>query len=130
MQAAIADAGLQPDDIDYVNAHATATPAGDRAEVQALRTVFGLRLPAVSSTKAMTGHALAAAGVHEMIYCIAMLEGGFLAPSINIDPLDPAFEDLPVVRQASDRAPTTVLSNSFGFGGTNASLVLRRAPAD
>ncbi len=127
MQAAIADAGLEPDDIDYLNAHATATPAGDRAEVQAMRIVFGERLPAVSSTKAMTGHALAAAGVLEMIYCIGMLEGGFLAPSINIDRLDPAFEDLPVVREASDRAPTTVLSNSFGFGGTNASLVLRRA---
>lgn len=77
----------------------------------------------------MTGHALAAAGVHELIYCIGMLEQGFLAPSINIDQIDPAFEGLPVLQAATDSAPRTILTNNFGFGGTNASMVLRSGAA-
>lgn len=128
MRSALDDAGLAPEAIDYVNAHATGTPAGDRAEVRALRQVFGARLPALSSTKAMTGHALAAAGVHELIFCIGMLERGFVAPSINVDEPDPEFEALPLVRDPAVVAPGTVLSNNFGFGGTNATLVLGRAP--
>lgn len=128
MRMAMDDAQVLPESIDYVNAHATSTVAGDRAEVQALRRVFGDQVPPFSSTKSMSGHALVAAGVHELIYCIGMLEHGFLAPSINIERLDPVFEGLPVVREALDRRLTTVLTNNFGFGGTNASLVLRRAP--
>lgn len=127
MRAAIADAGLDARAIDYVNVHATATVAGDKAEVQALRQVFGERMPAFSSTKSMTGHALAAAGVHELIFCIGMLEQGFVAPSINVEHLDAEFEGLPLVRQAEERALRTVLSNNFGFGGSNATLVLRHA---
>ncbi|MEP7345702.1 MAG: beta-ketoacyl synthase N-terminal-like domain-containing protein [Gemmatimonadaceae bacterium] len=126
MQMAIDDAKVEREDIDYVNAHATSTVAGDDAEVRALRRVFGARVPSFSSTKSMTGHAMAAAGVHELIYCIGMLEQGFLAPSINIDRLDPAFEGLPLIQVTMDRTATTVLTNSFGFGGTNASIVLRR----
>ena len=127
MRLAIADAGLQPEEIDYVNVHGTATVAGDLAEAQALRQVFGERLPNLSSTKSMTGHGIGAAGVLELIFCVGMLEQGFMAPSINIEQLDPAFEDLPIVTEMSDRAPRTILTNNFGFGGTNASIVLRRA---
>ncbi|MBL8288976.1 MAG: beta-ketoacyl-[acyl-carrier-protein] synthase family protein [Rubrivivax sp.] len=125
MREAIADAGLAPGDIDYVNAHATSTPAGDAAEAAALRQVFGARAPAVSSTKSMTGHSLAAAGAHELIYCLAMLGDGFIAPSINIEQLDAGFADLPIVRQAQPARLRAVLSNNFGFGGSNAALVLR-----
>lgn len=128
MRLALDDANVRPDAIDYVNAHGTSTVAGDKAEVQALRQVFGDHVPPFSSTKSMTGHAMAAAGVHELIYCVGMLEQGFLAPSINIARLDPAFEGLPVIQQRMDRTVTTVLTNNFGFGGTNASIVLRRTP--
>jgi len=126
MRMAIDAAGIRPETIDYVNAHGTSTVAGDSAEVQALRRVFGDRVPPFSSTKSMTGHAIGAAGAHELIYCIGMLEHGFLAPSINVNKLDPAFEGLPLITEAVNRGPTTVLTNNFGFGGTNASLVLRR----
>ena len=91
-----------------------------------MHLVFGDRVPSFSSTKSMTGHAIGAAGVHELIYCIGMLEQGFLAPSINVDKLEPAFEGLALITESVNRSPTTVLSNNFGFGGTNASLVLRR----
>ncbi len=129
MRLAIADAGLEPADIDYVNVHGTATVAGDLAEAQALRQVFGERLPSLSSTKSMTGHGVGAAGVLELIFCVGMLEQGFMAPSINIERRDPAFEDLPIVTETSYEAPRTILTNNFGFGGTNASIVLRRAGA-
>lgn len=124
MRQAIADAALAPEEIDYVNAHATSTPAGDAAEVRALRQVFGEHLPPVSSTKSMTGHALAAAGVHELIYCLAMMDEGFIAPSINVFDLDPQFADLPLVRQARPARLRAMLSNNFGFGGSNAALVM------
>jgi 3-oxoacyl-[acyl-carrier-protein] synthase I len=127
MQMAIDDAGVRPEMIDYVNAHGTSTLAGDSAEIQAMRRVFGERVPSFSSTKSMTGHAIGAAGVHELIYCIGMLEQGFLAPSINVDNLDPAFEDLDLITEPVNCGPTTVLTNNFGFGGTNGSIVLRRA---
>ncbi|HSF38654.1 MAG TPA: beta-ketoacyl-[acyl-carrier-protein] synthase family protein [Thermoanaerobaculia bacterium] len=126
MDAALEDARLAPADVDYVNAHATGTRHGDAAEVAALRRVFGPRLPAVSATKSATGHALGASGALELALCIAMLEGGFIAPSLNVDHLDPAFADLPVVTRPTDRPLEHILSNSFGFGGPNACLVLRR----
>jgi 3-oxoacyl-[acyl-carrier-protein] synthase-1 len=126
MRMAIDDAGIRPEEIDYINAHGTSTVAGDNAEVRAMHLVFGDRVPSFSSTKSMTGHAIGAAGVHELIYCIGMIEQGFLAPSINVDKLEPAFEGLALITESVNRSPTTVLTNNFGFGGTNASLVLRR----
>ncbi len=129
MEAALDDAGVTADEIDYVNTHGTATIHGDLAEVAALRRVFGERMPPFSSTKSMTGHALGAAGALELIFCVAMLEHGFLAPSINIDQIDPAFEGLPIVTESTRRPITTILTNNFGFGGTNASLVLRKLDA-
>ena len=126
MRMAIDDAGIRPEEIDYINAHGTSTVAGDNAEVQAMHLVFGDRVPSFSSTKSMTGHAIGAAGVHELVYCIGMLEQGFLAPSINVDKLEPAFEGLALITESVNCGPTTVLTNNFGFGGTNASLVLRR----
>jgi len=126
MRMAILDAGIQPEDIDYVNTHGTSTVGGDTAEVQAIRRVFGEAIPPFSSTKSMTGHAVGAAGVLELIFCIGMLEEGFLAPSINIETLDPAFEGLPIVTETTSAEPRTILSNNFGFGGTNVSLVIRK----
>lgn len=128
MMQALNDAGARPADVDYVNAHATATIPGDLAETLAIRTVFEDAIPPLSSTKSMSGHALSAAGVHEAIYSIAMLENGFLAASMNIDQIDPAFADLPVIRETQDTDVHAILSNSFGFGGTNAALFLQRAP--
>ena len=112
--------------IDYINTHGTSTPVGDTVELEAMRTVFGDAMPPFSSTKSLSGHSLGAAGVHEAIYCLAMLQGGFLAGSANIENLDPRAEGMPVLRESRDAEVRTVLSNSFGFGGTNASLVLRR----
>lgn len=113
--------------IDYLNTHGTSTPVGDIAELKAVRAVFGDHAPPISSTKSLSGHALGAAGVHETIYCLLMLQDDFIAASANIDTLDPAAEGLPIVRQRIDNAGLrTVMSNSFGFGGTNATLVLRK----
>ncbi|MCP3957233.1 MAG: beta-ketoacyl-[acyl-carrier-protein] synthase family protein [bacterium] len=125
MRAALTGAGVEPEEVDYVNTHGTGTVHGDVSEVRALQRVFGERVPPFSSTKSMTGHALGAAGALELIFSIGMLEEGFLAPSINVENLDPAFEGLPIVTTASDRRPRTILSNNFGFGGTNSSLVIR-----
>ena len=126
MRAALVDAGVEPEEIDYVNTHGTGTGHGDAAEVRALRHLFGDDVPPFSSTKSMTGHAIGAAGALELIFAIGMLEDGFLAPSINVDNVDPAFRDLPIVAAPEQRQVTTILSNNFGFGGTNASLVVRR----
>ncbi len=112
--------------IDYLNTHGTSTPVGDVAELGAMRDVFGSDVPAFSSTKSLSGHSLGAAGVQEAIYCLLMMEHGFIAGSANIGNLDPAAEGMPIVRQSRDAQLDTVMSNSFGFGGTNASLVLRR----
>ncbi|MDF3031478.1 MAG: fabB [Moraxellaceae bacterium] len=113
--------------VDYLNAHGTSTPAGDIMELRAVREVFGEKMPKVSSTKSLSGHSLGAAGVHEAIYCLLMLEGDFITGSANIQTLDPDAEGLPVVRNTIANARlTTVMSNSFGFGGTNASLVMRK----
>ncbi|MCY7296566.1 beta-ketoacyl-ACP synthase I [Alteromonas sp. a30] len=112
--------------VQYLNTHGTSTPVGDLKELSAIKEVFGNNGPAISATKAMTGHALGAAGVNEAIYSILMMENDFIAPSINIDELDAEAEGLDIVTQARDVKLDTVMSNSFGFGGTNATLVLQR----
>ncbi|WBA08030.1 beta-ketoacyl-ACP synthase I [Salinivibrio kushneri] len=113
-------------EVDYINTHGTSTPVGDVKELGAIQEVFGGKSPAISATKSMTGHALGAAGVHEAIYSTLMLEQGFVAPSINVDNLDPAAEGLDIVTQPREQALTRVMSNSFGFGGTNATLVIEK----
>ncbi|MEN3752075.1 beta-ketoacyl-ACP synthase I [Mangrovibacter yixingensis] len=112
--------------IDYLNTHGTSTPVGDVKELGAIREVFGDNTPALSATKAMTGHSLGAAGVQEAIYSLLMLEHSFIAPSINIDERDPLAEGMNIVTEPVERDLTTVMSNSFGFGGTNATLVMRK----
>ncbi len=112
--------------IDYLNPHATSTPVGDIKEMGALRDVFGKDVPPLSATKSMTGHSLGAAGVQEAIYSLLMMQGGFIAPSINIDTLDPEFEGLPIVTETKEAEIDTILSNSFGFGGTNGTIILGR----
>jgi len=112
--------------IDYINTHGTSTPVGDVKELGAIQELFGENSPAISATKAMTGHALGAAGVHEAIYSTLMLNNNFVAPSINIDNLDPAAEGLDIVTETRETELTTVMSNSFGFGGTNATLVIKK----
>ena len=120
-------AGLGNTKIDYINAHGTSTPVGDTIELAAVREVFGAEVPRLSSTKSLTGHAQGAAGVHEAIFSLLMLEHGFVAGSANIEELDPEAEGVPIVRTCEENVPLTcVLSNSFGFGGTNASLAFKR----
>jgi 3-oxoacyl-[acyl-carrier-protein] synthase-1 len=113
--------------IDYLNTHGTSTPLGDIVELQAVRAAFDGDVPPLSSTKALTGHSLGAASVHEAIYSLLMLQGGFMAASANIDAIDPRAEDYPVLRARRDGPLRTVMSNSFGFGGTNGTLVFRNA---
>lgn len=124
MQNAIAEAGGRT--IDYINPHATSTPVGDIKEMGALRELFGDNVPALSATKSMTGHSLGAAGVQEAIYCLLMMRDGFIAPSINIDNLDPEFDGLPIVTKTTKAEITTALSNSFGFGGTNGTVIFSK----
>ncbi|MBX4181088.1 beta-ketoacyl-ACP synthase I [Sodalis sp. CWE] len=112
--------------VDYLNVHGTSTPIGDIKELWAIRETFGNQHPALSSTKAMTGHSLGAAGVHETIFTLLMLEYAFIAPSINIDQLDPHAEGMNVITKPTQSDLKTVMSNSFGFGGTNATLVMRK----
>ncbi|HEY1089927.1 MAG TPA: beta-ketoacyl-ACP synthase I [Burkholderiaceae bacterium] len=112
--------------IDYINAHGTSTPVGDVAELGAIREVFGERVPFISSTKSLSGHSLGAAGVQEAIYSLLMLQGGYLAASAHIENLEPAAEGMPILRERRDAPVHTVMSNSFGFGGTNATLVFSR----
>ena len=114
-------------EIDYINAHGTSTPVGDTREVEAVREVFADKIPAISSTKSLTGHALGAAGVNEAIYSLLMMEENFISASANITKLDPGVEGIPIVRQRQDNVTlNTVMSNSFGFGGTNATLIMQR----
>jgi len=124
MRLALEQAGGRT--VDYLNPHGTSTPVGDSKEMGAVREVFGDRIPLISSTKSLTGHSLGAAGVQEAIYSLLMLNNGFAAESANIETLDPEFEGLPILRQRADRELTTVMSNSFGFGGTNATLVMSK----
>ena len=112
--------------IDYINTHGTSTPVGDVAELRAIREVFGANIPPISSTKSLSGHSLGAAGVHEAIYSLLMMQNGFIAGSANISQLDPDAADCPIVTSTRDAELTTVMSNSFGFGGTNATLILRK----
>ena len=112
--------------VDYVNAHGTSTPVGDVVEVEAVRAALGEDHAPISSTKSMTGHALGAAGVHEAIYSLLMMEGQFIAPSINVNELDPAIRPEEIATKYQDAKLDTVLSNSFGFGGTNATLVMSK----
>ena len=124
MRLAMADLGGRT--IDYLNPHGTSTPVGDIKEMEAVRQVFGAKAPMISSTKSLTGHSLGAAGAQEAIYSLLMLNNGFLAESAHIETLDPAFADLPILRARADRQVETVMSNSFGFGGTNGCLVMAR----
>jgi 3-oxoacyl-[acyl-carrier-protein] synthase-1 len=113
--------------VDYINTHGTSTPVGDIRELEAIREVFGDKMPPLSSTKSLTGHALGAAGVNEAVYTLLMMENDFIAASANISQLDPAAEGMPIVRERRDKVRiNTALSNSFGFGGTNACLVFQR----
>jgi 3-oxoacyl-[acyl-carrier-protein] synthase-1 len=116
--------------IDYINPHATSTPIGDVKEIEAIREVFGDKCPPISATKSLTGHSLGAAGAQEAIYSLLMMNNGFICESANIDNLDPAFADMPITRERRDSVTLgCVLSNSFGFGGTNASVVFKRLDA-
>ncbi len=113
--------------IQYINTHATSTPTGDIVELNAIREVFGDDVPDISSTKALTGHALGAAGVNEVVYCLLMMEHGFLAASANIQEIDPGADGFPILRERKDNVELhTVMTNSFGFGGTNSTLVLQK----
>lgn len=112
--------------VDYLNTHGTSTPVGDVKELEAIHTVFGDHAPKISATKAMSGHALGAAGVHEAIYSLLMMKNNFIAPSVNIEELDEKAVGLPIVRAYEEAELNTVMSNSFGFGGTNATLVFSR----
>jgi 3-oxoacyl-[acyl-carrier-protein] synthase-1 len=126
MRRALAHAELSPADVDYVNTHGTSTPVGDVSEVRAIRTVFEDRPVAYSSTKGYTGHPVSAAGAIEAIFTLAMLRGGWIAPCVNLDELDPELADYPPILEPVSRPLSLALSNSFGFGGTNATLVLGR----
>jgi len=113
--------------IDYINAHGTSTPVGDMRELEAVRTVFGDSIPKINSTKSLSGHSLGAAGVHEAIFSLLMMQEDFLSKSANITEIDPAGADFPIVRERIDNAGINIMmSNSFGFGGTNATLIFKR----
>ena len=112
--------------IDYLNTHGTSTPVGDVKELAAIQEVFGSSGVPISATKSLTGHALGAAGVNEAIYSLLMMQNNFIAPSINIDTLDEAAKGLDIVTETRSAELNTVMSNSFGFGGTNATLVMQR----
>ena len=117
--------------IDYINAHGTSTPVGDMRELEAVRTVFGNDIPRINSTKSLSGHSLGAAGVHEAVFSLLMMQEDFLCASANITEIDPLGTDFPIIRERIDNAGiNTVMSNSFGFGGTNATLVFQRWQGD
>jgi 3-oxoacyl-[acyl-carrier-protein] synthase-1 len=112
--------------VDYINAHATSTPIGDVSEIKAISDVFGQQIPLISSTKGQTGHPIAASGVHEAIYSMLMLKSGFLAGCSHLNQLDPALIGMPILTHTVEQSVDTILSNSFGFGGTNVSLIFSR----
>lgn len=126
MQIALAQAGLAS--VDYINSHGTSTPLGDITELNAIATIFGgaKQTPPISSTKSMTGHSLGAVGTQELIYCLLMMNHEFIAPTINIQNLDDAAKDFDIVTQTRQTALNSIMSNSFGFGGTNAALVIQK----
>lgn len=130
MQQALNDAGLES--VDYINTHGTSTPLGDITELQAIAKIFGgdiSQVPPISSTKSMTGHSLGAVGAQELIYCLLMLKEGFIAPSINVDTLDENATGFDIVTQKRETKLKTLMSNSFGFGGTNATLIIKEFTA-
>ena len=115
--------------IDYINAHATSTPAGDITELDAIRKVFKKKIPVISATKSQTGHGLGAAGSNESIYSLLMLENNFIAKSMNISKIDSKAKDMPIASNRIDDAELrTIMSNSFGFGGTNACIIFQKYP--
>jgi len=124
MRMALKDAGI--DTVDYINPHATSTPVGDVAETKAIERVFGLDGPYVSATKCLTGHSLGAAGVQEAIYTLLMMDRGFVAPSINITALDPELPAINIAQSAVETDINVAMSNSFGFGGTNGSVIFAK----
>ena len=120
-------AGLEGiDEVDYINAHGTSTPVGDITELQAIKEVFGDNIPPISSTKSLTGHSLGAAGVHEVIYSLLMMKNNFLCGSYNIEEIDPEAESYPILKSNEEREIDCFLSNSFGFGGTNGSIIIKK----
>jgi 3-oxoacyl-[acyl-carrier-protein] synthase-1 len=128
MEVALAEKNTT--NVDYINTHGTSTPVGDSVELEAIKRVFGEgkygAIPAIASTKSLSGHALGAAGSNEAIYSLIMMNKGFLTPSINIDELDPAAEGLPIILKKEKRVITSAMSNSFGFGGVNASILFSK----
>ena len=124
MRLALETAGI--DSVDYINPHATSTPVGDIAETKAIERVFGLDGPYVSATKCLTGHSLGAAGVQEAIYTLLMMDRGFVAPSININVRDPEIPAINIATTAVETELKTAMSNSFGFGGTNGSVIFAK----
>lgn len=125
LNMALNDASLKPEDVDYINAHATSTGVGDACEAESLYKVFGSKVP-VSSTKSMTGHECWMAGASEVVYCLLMMENNFIAPNINFESPDEVSKNLNIIAKTKETELTTVLSNSFGFGGTNSSLILKK----
>jgi 3-oxoacyl-[acyl-carrier-protein] synthase-1 len=126
MSRAMNEAGVKADDIDYVNAHATSTPQGDMFEALALKRLFAANQTPISSTKSMTGHECWMAGASEIVYCILMMQGGFIAPNINFENPDDYSKGLNIVNKTTNKELKTILSNSFGFGGTNSALVIKK----
>ncbi|MBK7432927.1 MAG: beta-ketoacyl-[acyl-carrier-protein] synthase family protein [Chitinophagaceae bacterium] len=126
LHMALRDAGISASEIDYINAHATSTPAGDSSEARAIDEVFGASRPFVSSTKSMTGHECWMAGASEIVYSVLMMQNGFLAPNINFENPDEDSAKLNIVKNATEKDIVVFLSNSFGFGGTNSSLIIRK----
>jgi 3-oxoacyl-[acyl-carrier-protein] synthase I len=123
---ALASAHCRPDRVDYINTHGTSTPAGDLAEAKAIKRIFTDQKIPISSTKSLTGHGIGAAGIHELIFCILMLQENFISASINIEELDSKFEDLNIITKNREGRLNVILTNSFGFGGTNASMIIER----
>ncbi len=126
MESALNESGIAASEVDYINAHGTSTPAGDAAEIRAIKRVFGEKSPYVSSTKSLTGHGLSLAGAMEAAFCCLALKEGFIPISANVTELDPDFEPVRVVTAPIDYAPKVAMTNSSGFGGTNVALILRR----
>ena len=127
LKKALKDAQIQAKDIDYINAHATSTPAGDASEAKAINEVFGAKSTPVSSTKSMTGHECWMAGASEIVYCTLMMQNAFMAPNINFVNPDEDSAKLDVIQTVREKNINVFLSNSFGFGGTNSSLIARKA---
>ena len=123
---ALKDAGIMAAEVDYINAHATSTPAGDSSEAKAIHEVFGSGSPLVSSTKSMTGHECWMAGASEIVYSMLMMQNDFIAPNINFENPDEDSAKLNIVKTSTEKNINVFLSNSFGFGGTNSSLIVRR----